>query len=101
VSEGRLPGVRITYTPLHTTPLSVLTAYAALADGVVRERESAARGGSEAPHSLEALLPAPLLAKLMPFQLEGVQFALRSGGRALFGDQMGLGKTVQVSRVEA
>lgn len=32
---------------------------------------------------------------LMPFQREGVKFALRHGGRCLLGDEMGLGKTVQ------
>ena len=31
----------------------------------------------------------------MQFQREGVQFALRHGGRVLIGDEMGLGKTVQ------
>ena len=47
----------------------------------------------------EALLP-PLLetalgTALMPFQVEGVRFALQQSGRALIADEMGLGKTVQ------
>lgn len=34
--------------------------------------------------------------KLMPFQKKGVKFSLlKSHGRTLFGDQMGLGKTIQ------
>jgi SNF2 family DNA or RNA helicase len=33
--------------------------------------------------------------RMMAFQREGVQFALRRGGRVLIGDEMGLGKTVQ------
>lgn len=32
---------------------------------------------------------------LLPFQREGVRFALRRGGRALIADEMGVGKTVQ------
>ena len=35
-------------------------------------------------------IPASLEQQLMPFQREGVQFALRHGGRALIGDEMGL-----------
>ena len=35
-------------------------------------------------------LPASLEGQLMPFQREGVKFALRHGGRALIGDEMGL-----------
>jgi hypothetical protein len=42
-----------------------------------------------------ARLPADLLAALMPFQLEGVRFAVRHGGRVYIGDEMGLGKTIQ------
>jgi SWI/SNF-related matrix-associated actin-dependent regulator of chromatin subfamily A-like protein 1 len=33
---------------------------------------------------------------LAPFQEEGVKFALEHGGRALIGDDPGLGKTLQV-----
>lgn len=32
---------------------------------------------------------------LLPFQREGVLFAIHNHGRVLFGDEMGLGKTVQ------
>ncbi|KAL3528441.1 hypothetical protein ACH5RR_007763 [Cinchona calisaya] len=40
-------------------------------------------------------LPKKLLDMLLPFQLEGVQFGLRRGGRCLIADEMGLGKTLQ------
>ena len=36
-----------------------------------------------------------LLAKLLPYQKEGVQYGVSRGGRVLIGDEMGLGKTVQ------
>ncbi len=34
----------------------------------------------------------------MPFQREGVLYALQKDGRLLLADDMGLGKTVQVSQ---
>ncbi|KAK3021011.1 hypothetical protein RJ639_045142 [Escallonia herrerae] len=40
-------------------------------------------------------LPKSLLHALLPFQLEGVRFGLRRGGRCLIADEMGLGKTIQ------
>ncbi|XP_059303669.1 uncharacterized protein LOC132055726 isoform X3 [Lycium ferocissimum] len=40
-------------------------------------------------------LPKRLLDRLHPFQLEGVRFGLRRGGRCLIADEMGLGKTLQ------
>ena len=36
-----------------------------------------------------------LLDVLLPFQLEGIQFVVRHGGKALIGDDMGCGKTIQ------
>ena len=36
-----------------------------------------------------------LLAQLLPFQREGVQYGVSKGGRVLIADDMGLGKTVQ------
>ena len=42
-----------------------------------------------------ARIPLALAASLLPFQREGVAFALRAGGRALNCDEMGVGKTVQ------
>ncbi|KAE8731957.1 hypothetical protein F3Y22_tig00002338pilonHSYRG00223 [Hibiscus syriacus] len=40
-------------------------------------------------------LPGTLLNALLPFQLEGIKFGLRRGGRCLIADEMGLGKTLQ------
>ncbi|XAR50004.1 DNA helicase [Bertholletia excelsa] len=40
-------------------------------------------------------LPKKMLESLLPFQLEGVTFGLRRGGRCLIADEMGLGKTLQ------
>ena len=40
-------------------------------------------------------LPQEVLNQLYPFQVEGVNFALSHFGRALIGDEMGVGKTIQ------
>jgi len=42
-------------------------------------------------------LPRKLLETLLPFQLDGLKFGLRRGGRCLIADEMGLGKTLQVA----
>uniref|UniRef100_A0A4W6FDS4 Zinc finger RANBP2-type containing 3 n=1 Tax=Lates calcarifer TaxID=8187 RepID=A0A4W6FDS4_LATCA len=44
-------------------------------------------------------LPHRLLQRLMPFQREGVEFALSRNGRCMIADEMGLGKTVQAISV--
>ncbi|CAM8977140.1 unnamed protein product [Rhodiola kirilowii] len=44
---------------------------------------------------LISTLPKVLLDYLLPFQLEGIKFGLRRGGRCLIADDMGLGKTLQ------
>ncbi|KAL6115375.1 zranb3 [Pungitius sinensis] len=44
-------------------------------------------------------LPRKLLQRLMPFQREGVEFALARNGRCMIADEMGLGKTVQAVAV--
>ncbi|KAM9830307.1 DNA annealing helicase and endonuclease ZRANB3 isoform X2 [Syngnathus typhle] len=44
-------------------------------------------------------LPHKLLQRLMPFQREGVHFALSKNGRCMIADEMGLGKTVQAIAV--
>lgn len=41
-------------------------------------------------------LPRKLVNALLPFQLDGLRFGLRRGGRCLIADEMGLGKTLQV-----
>ncbi|KAM9085295.1 DNA annealing helicase and endonuclease ZRANB3 isoform 2-T2 [Megaptera novaeangliae] len=40
-------------------------------------------------------LPDKLRAKLLPFQKDGITFALRRDGRCMVADEMGLGKTIQ------
>ncbi|CAI9111969.1 OLC1v1012325C1 [Oldenlandia corymbosa var. corymbosa] len=40
-------------------------------------------------------LPQKLIDALLPFQLEGIRFGIRRGGRCLIADEMGLGKTIQ------
>lgn len=40
-------------------------------------------------------LPQHLLSKMYNFQKEGVNFIISKGGRALIGDEMGVGKTLQ------
>ncbi|XP_037379178.2 DNA annealing helicase and endonuclease ZRANB3 isoform X2 [Talpa occidentalis] len=40
-------------------------------------------------------LPEKLRAKLLPFQKDGISFALRRDGRCMVADEMGLGKTIQ------
>lgn len=49
--------------------------------------------------SLEGILPEFMSEKLMEFQWEGINFALKRGGRCLIGDDMGLGKTLQAIAV--
>nr|XP_007157652.1 hypothetical protein PHAVU_002G087300g [Phaseolus vulgaris]ESW29646.1 hypothetical protein PHAVU_002G087300g [Phaseolus vulgaris] len=44
---------------------------------------------------LIAKLPRTLLDVLLPFQHDGLRFALRRGARCLIADDMGLGKTLQ------
>ncbi|KAH9318525.1 hypothetical protein KI387_020294, partial [Taxus chinensis] len=44
---------------------------------------------------LLASLPKNLKKGLLPFQMEGVKFGLRRGGRCLIADEMGVGKTIQ------
>ncbi|KAJ3673121.1 hypothetical protein LUZ60_006495 [Juncus effusus] len=49
----------------------------------------------EKVEELFAKLPLFLRDALLPFQLEGVKYGLRRGGRCLIADEMGLGKTLQ------
>ncbi|XP_064420047.1 DNA annealing helicase and endonuclease ZRANB3 isoform X3 [Latimeria chalumnae] len=45
------------------------------------------------------LLPEKLRQRLLPFQREGVRFALEKAGRCMIADEMGLGKTIQAIAV--
>ncbi|XP_048735505.2 DNA annealing helicase and endonuclease ZRANB3-like [Ostrea edulis] len=51
--------------------------------------------------SLEFLknLPYKLVEQLMPFQRDGIRYALEKNGRCLIADEMGLGKTLQALSV--
>ncbi|CAN1151938.1 DNA annealing helicase and endonuclease ZRANB3 [Linum perenne] len=49
----------------------------------------------EAVDEAIAKLPKKLLDVLLPFQVDGLRFGLRRGGRCLIADEMGLGKTLQ------
>ncbi|XP_019060382.1 DNA annealing helicase and endonuclease ZRANB3 isoform X5 [Fukomys damarensis] len=49
---------------------------------------------SESDKQLD-FLPEKLRGKLLPFQKEGIIFALRRDGRCMVADEMGLGKTIQ------
>lgn len=42
-----------------------------------------------------ACMPASLATALLPFQREGVRFAILRQGRCLIADEMGVGKTLQ------
>ncbi|XP_036396711.1 DNA annealing helicase and endonuclease ZRANB3 [Megalops cyprinoides] len=44
-------------------------------------------------------LPEKMRQRLMPFQREGVKFALARNGRCMIADEMGLGKTIQAISV--
>ncbi|CAI5510126.1 unnamed protein product [Closterium sp. Naga37s-1] len=44
---------------------------------------------------MEQRLPIQLQRALLPFQREGVAFAVGRGGRCLIADEMGVGKTIQ------
>ncbi|KAL1531695.1 DNA helicase [Salvia divinorum] len=46
-------------------------------------------------------LPKSFLNALLPFQVDGVRFGLRRGGRCLIADEMGLGKTLQAIAIAA
>ncbi|XP_069791239.1 DNA annealing helicase and endonuclease ZRANB3 isoform X2 [Narcine bancroftii] len=45
--------------------------------------------------TLLSKLPQKLNQKLLPFQKEGVKFAIERNGRCMIADEMGLGKTIQ------
>ena len=56
-----------------------------------------AGGATAEDHGLG--LPPHLDRHLLPFQREGIEFAIRQNGRCLIGDDMGLGKTIQAISV--
>ena len=76
-----IPGVEV--KPLPATVLKAMT---------VAEQAANVSGTSERDVA-EALkkLPTGLMGALMPFQREGVSFAVAHGGRALIGDEVSIG----------
>ncbi|XP_069472656.1 DNA annealing helicase and endonuclease ZRANB3 isoform X2 [Ambystoma mexicanum] len=46
-----------------------------------------------------SFLPEKIRERLLPFQKEGIQFALKRNGRCMIADEMGLGKTIQAIAV--
>ncbi|XP_030065313.1 DNA annealing helicase and endonuclease ZRANB3 [Microcaecilia unicolor] len=46
-----------------------------------------------------SFLPQKLREQLLPFQKEGIKFALKRDGRCMLADEMGLGKTIQAIAV--
>ncbi|EOD41448.1 hypothetical protein EMIHUDRAFT_60882, partial [Emiliania huxleyi CCMP1516] len=64
-----------------------------------RALEYSAPEGEAAGQARYERLPSPMREALLPFQREGVRFALSHGGRVLLADEMGLGKSVQALSV--
>ena len=61
-----------------------------------RRRElGVVRAAPEEVDELQSNIDRALWDSLMPFQREGVEFALKRRGRVYFADDMGLGKTLQ------
>jgi SWI/SNF-related matrix-associated actin-dependent regulator 1 of chromatin subfamily A len=84
---NKLVGVKVNWEGLPNVVFKILKAMGAACNDADKKYEllcTAPPGGGES-----------LDTRMMAFQREGVQFALRRGGRVLIGDEMGLGKTVQ------
>ncbi|RNF10455.1 putative SNF2/RAD54 related DNA helicase [Trypanosoma conorhini] len=60
-----------------------------------RCREIALASRVTSPFHLSELVPARLFSALHRHQIDGIRRALEFGGRALFADEMGVGKTLQ------
>lgn len=82
-----LPGLTVKFEGLDPLTEAALLATASRLDGDFEERYKQ--------------IPADFEEELMPFQREGIRYALRRGGRALIADEMGLGKTLQALGVVA
>ncbi|XP_031285771.1 SWI/SNF-related matrix-associated actin-dependent regulator of chromatin subfamily A-like protein 1 isoform X2 [Pistacia vera] len=63
-------------------------------DSLVRRAIAAASVTSDLQEKYDQI-PSHIESKLLPFQRDGVRFALKHGGRVLLADEMGLGKTIQ------
>ncbi|XP_007577659.1 SWI/SNF-related matrix-associated actin-dependent regulator of chromatin subfamily A-like protein 1 isoform X2 [Poecilia formosa] len=75
-------------------PRAVIQAFAASFNGTVAK-------SSDVPEADLSSIDPTLTSSLMPFQKEGVNFAVSKQGRLLLADDMGLGKTVQAICIAA
>jgi SWI/SNF-related matrix-associated actin-dependent regulator 1 of chromatin subfamily A len=70
--------------------------FTSLPDWVLRVFDNSSRSSSNnSPLKSLDHISSRLLKALLPFQREGLEYAIRRGGRVLFADEMGLGKTLQ------
>jgi hypothetical protein len=76
-------------------PCSVIKSLAEIDPSVKGGSTAMVAASNEEAESKLQGLPPDLLSSLMPFQRDGVKFAITHGGRVLIGDEMGLGKTLQ------
>uniref|UniRef100_A0A8C7KUQ0 SWI/SNF-related matrix-associated actin-dependent regulator of chromatin subfamily A-like protein 1 n=1 Tax=Oncorhynchus kisutch TaxID=8019 RepID=A0A8C7KUQ0_ONCKI len=86
---GAIPSVEI--EPL---PRGVIQVFSALFEG-------SQTWPSEVPEADLSSIDPSLTGRLMPFQRDGVNFAVSKDGRLLLADDMGLGKTVQAICIAA
>lgn len=86
---GAIPSVEI--EPL---PRGVIQVFSALFEG-------SQTWTSEVPEADLSSIDPSLTRRLMPFQRDGVNFAVSKDGRLLLADDMGLGKTVQAICIAA
>ncbi|XP_075789135.1 SWI/SNF-related matrix-associated actin-dependent regulator of chromatin subfamily A-like protein 1 isoform X1 [Pelodiscus sinensis] len=84
-----LPSVEV--EPL---PKSVIQVFAPLLD-------KPALSASDTPEADLSAVDSKIVLSLMPFQREGVNFAISREGRLLLADDMGLGKTIQAICIAA
>ncbi|XP_075367509.1 SWI/SNF-related matrix-associated actin-dependent regulator of chromatin subfamily A-like protein 1 isoform X1 [Mycteria americana] len=56
---------------------------------------------TDIPHADLSVVDSKIVTSLMPFQREGVNFAILRNGRLLLADDMGLGKTIQAICIAA
>ncbi|XP_009994542.1 PREDICTED: SWI/SNF-related matrix-associated actin-dependent regulator of chromatin subfamily A-like protein 1 [Chaetura pelagica] len=74
-------------------PAAVIQTFAAQIQGSTSE--------TEIPDADLSVVDSKIVTSLMPFQREGVNFAIFRNGRLLLADDMGLGKTIQAICIAA
>uniref|UniRef100_A0A8D0C6U7 SWI/SNF-related matrix-associated actin-dependent regulator of chromatin subfamily A-like protein 1 n=1 Tax=Salvator merianae TaxID=96440 RepID=A0A8D0C6U7_SALMN len=79
---------------LEPLPSAIVQAFAA-------QFEKSASKAAEIPEADLSTVDSKIVSSLMPFQREGVNFAVSKGGRLLLADDMGLGKTIQAICIAA